>query len=658
MHKLSESVKRKFIESLNLNNLEIETDTGWKPISKIHKTIPYTVWTIETETGKQLECADDHIVFTDNATEIFVKNLIPYKSHILTSSGIEKVHTITSSTREENMYDITVDSPDHRYYTNEILSHNTTLIQGLCYALFGVPINNIRKDNLVNRTNSKGMLVTLDFNVNGTDYKIERGRKPNILKFYVDNKLQKTQDDAQGENKETQSFIERTVNMSSDMFRHIVALNTYSEPFLALKANDQRAIIEQLLGITLLSEKADVIKDLIRQSKDDIQQEEFRVKAVEEANKRVKEQIESTKRRQKLWKTKHNEDLENLAIQYTRLSQIDIEIELQAHKDLAIYNQQVLLKISYDSKVASLKKDIAKEEKDYKKLETEVNTLKDHKCYTCGHELHDKQHTSVLESKYNSLVESKNLLDDYKFQLDELIKVPVTVIDKPVTHYQTEAEAIKHSSQIETIIKQIEDKSNETDPYQEQINEMESQALQEVNFDKINKITRTMEHQKFLLDLLTSKDSFVRKKIIDQNLSYLNSRLTHYLDKIGLPHQVVFKNDLQVEITELGREMDFYNLSRGEMNRLILSLSWAFRDVWENLYSPINVLFIDELLDNGTDAIGMENSISILKDMSRRRQKSIWLISHKDELAMRVNSVLKVIKENGFSTYATSTELE
>jgi energy-coupling factor transporter ATP-binding protein EcfA2 len=138
----------------------------------------------------------------------------------------------------------------------------------------------------------------------------------------------------------------------------------------------------------------------------------------------------------------------------------------------------------------------------------------------------------------------------------------------------------------------------------------------------------------------------------------LNSRLTHYLDKIGLPHQVVFKNDLQVEITELGREMDFYNLSRGEMNRLILSLSWAFRDVWENLYSPINVLFIDELLDNGTDAIGMENSISILKDMSRRRQKSIWLISHKDELAMRVNSVLKVIKENGFSTYATSTEIE
>jgi DNA repair exonuclease SbcCD ATPase subunit len=534
----------------------------------------------------------------------------------------------------------------------------TTLIQGLCYALFGVPINNIRKDNLVNRTNGKGMLVTLEFNVNGTDYKIERGRKPNILKFYVNNTLQKNNDDAQGENKETQANIERVINMSPDMFRHIVALNTYSEPFLALKSNEQRAIIEQLLGITLLSEKAEVIKDLIRQSKDDIQQEEFRVKAVEEANKRVKEQIEALKRRQKLWKTKHDEDLETLAIRYTRLSQIDITKELQAHKDLQVYTEQFRLKNAYDDKVASLRKDITKEDKNYQKLILEVDTLKEHKCYACGQEFHDEQHTTVLGNKNNLLVESKNLLDDYKFQLDELVANPITVMEEPTTHYKTEAEAVKHSSEVDNLVKQIEEKTKESDPYGEQITEMESQALQEINFDKINQLTRTMEHQKFLLDLLTSKDSFVRKKIIDQNLSYLNSRLTHYLDKIGLPHQVVFQNDLQVEITELGRELDFDNLSRGERNRLILGLSFAFRDVWENLYSPINTLFIDELIDSGLDTIGVENSIAILKDMSRRRHKSIWLVSHREELAGRVPNVLKVVKENGFTSYNTAVGVE
>jgi DNA repair exonuclease SbcCD ATPase subunit len=234
----------------------------------------------------------------------------------------------------------------------------------------------------------------------------------------------------------------------------------------------------------------------------------------------------------------------------------------------------------------------------------------------------------------------------------------LTLGAQPKTHYDTESAAVKHSSRVESLLVQITNKNLESDPYAEQIAEMESQALQEINFDRINVLTRKMEHEKFLLDLLTSKDSFVRKKIIDQNLSYLNARLTHYLDKIGLPHQVIFKNDLTVEITELGRELDFDNLSRGERNRLILGLSFAFRDVWENLYSPINTLFIDELIDSGLDTMGVENSIAILKDMSRRRQKSIWLVSHREELAGRVPSVLKVIKEGGFTSYATSVDIE
>ena len=640
----------------------------------------------------------------------------------------------------------------------------TTLIQGLAYALFGQPINNIRKDNLVNRTNGKGMLVTLEFNVNGTDYKIERGRKPNVLKFYVNDVQQKATEDQQGENKETQAAIERVLNMSPEMFKHIVVLNTYSEPFLALKNNEQREIIEQLLGITLLSEKAEVVKDLIRQSKDDIQQEEFRIKAVEEANKRVKEQIDSVKRRQTLWKKKHDEDLAMLVTEYDDLSKIDIDVELQAHKDLVIwnqqkqqqeaydaliarqtawmqkqdkdiaelqrqlsvlthidfefelqshkdlatYNQQVQLKTAYDSKVDSLRKEITKEGKNYEKLTKEIETLKEHKCYACGQDFHDDQHTSVLNSKVELWNTSKSHLDDLKFQLDELVANPILVGDKPTTHYKTEAEAVRqyaeidnlkkqinakesetnpfseqlldtpsvalgkrpsthydteaqaveHRTKISSLLLQIEAKAGETDPYQEQITEMEAQALQEVKFDTINEITKTMEHQKFLLDLLTSKDSFVRKKIIDQNLSYLNQRLTHYLDKIGLPHNVVFKNDLTVEITELGRELDFDNLSRGERNRLILGLSFAFRDVWENLYAPVNTLFIDELIDSGLDTMGVENSLAILKDMSRRRHKSIWLVSHREELAGRVPNVLKVIKENGFTSYASSIDIE
>jgi len=160
------------------------------------------------------------------------------------------------------------------------------------------------------------------------------------------------------------------------------------------------------------------------------------------------------------------------------------------------------------------------------------------------------------------------------------------------------------------------------------------------------------------MKLLTNKDSFIRKKIIDQNLSYLNTRLEKYLDKLGLPHEVKFLSDLTVEITELGRELDFDNLSRGERNRLILGLSWAFRDIYESLYSTINVLFVDELIDSGMDTNGVESSLATLKKMQRDRNRSIFLVSHRDELYGRVTNVLNVIKENGFTTFSHDDAVE
>jgi DNA repair exonuclease SbcCD ATPase subunit len=264
------------------------------------------------------------------------------------------------------------------------------------------------------------------------------------------------------------------------------------------------------------------------------------------------------------------------------------------------------------------------------------------------------RHASELAGLKQTMDTKKAEVDPFAEQLSELESVEPG--PQPVTHYDTEAEAIKHSSQVDSLLQQIAARDAEVDPYTDQIEDMTRQALQTVSYDHLNELTRVQEHQDFLLKLLTSKDSFVRKKIIDQNLSYLNSRLTHYLDKMGLPHTVKFMNDLTVSIEELGRELDFDNLSRGERNRLILSMSWAFRDVWESLYHPINLLFIDELIDNGLDTAGVENALGLLKKMSRERHKSIWLVSHREELAGRVENILRVVKENGFTNYSTDVD--
>ena len=265
------------------------------------------------------------------------------------------------------------------------------------------------------------------------------------------------------------------------------------------------------------------------------------------------------------------------------------------------------------------------------------------------------RHSSELENIQSKIDAKRAETDPYAEQLAE--HTPVEIGTQPVTYYDTETQAVEHRSLMNTLLTQIAAKGEEKDPYTEQIEDMTHQALQTVSYDTLNDLNRLQEHQDFLLKLLTSKDSFVRKKIIDQNLSYLNARLTHYLDRIGLPHTVKFQNDLTVSIEELGRELDFDNLSRGERTRLILSLNFAFRDVWESLYSPINLLFVDELIDNGLDTAGVENALALLKRMSRERHKSIWLVSHRDELSGRVENILKVVKENGFTNYNTEVEL-
>ena len=536
----------------------------------------------------------------------------------------------------------------------------TTIINALSYALYGQALSNIRKDNLVNKTNAKHMLVSLDFNVGGREYKIERGRKPNVLKFYVNNEEQAATDEAQGDSRETQEAIERILGMSHDMFKHILALNTYTEPFLSLKANEQRTIIEQLLGITQLSERADRIKELNRQTKEAISQEEFRIRAVQEANKRIEEQIESLRKRQSLWIKKQQEDCAAFEQAIRDLEHINIDQEVQAHRDLDTYQR---LKKNIDDCNRNhrlVSAEISKLEKSRVKLEQELAMLNSHQCHACGQTIHDNQHETIklvklqeLEEINTSWQEKRNELVEYENELDELGELGVA----PVVFYDSLEQALNHKNTVDVFAKDLAARQGETDPYGEQIADMQGQALQAVSYDTLNELTRVQEHQDFLLKLLTSKDSFVRKKIIDQNLSYLNQRLTHYLDRIGLPHTVKFQNDLSVSIEELGRELDFDNLSRGERTRLILSMSWAFRDVWESLYHPINLLFIDELMDNGLDTQGVENGLGLLKKMSRERHKSIWLVSHKDELAGRVENILKVVKENGFTNYNTDVDM-
>jgi len=538
----------------------------------------------------------------------------------------------------------------------------TTIVNALSYGLYGNALTNIKKDNLINKINNKNMLVTLSFEKDGIDYRIERGRKPNILQFFVNDEAQDTDetDDAQGDMRETQKDLDELLGMSHDMFKHIVALNTYTEPFLSMRANDQRVIIEQLLGITILSEKAEALKELIRTTKDEVIQENANIEATKKSNEKIQQSIDSLLTRQSAWNSQRDTDLEKIGRAIIELENVDIDAELAAHASLKVYLEQSARLKSLNKERATLESATAQAERSVKKYASELAALEGKKCHACEQDLHDHKHEEMSATANKHLTEANTYFDKVTADLNKVSAELVAigeVSDRPNTYYDTVEEALKHQNNLKTLETQLTVRAGEVDPYQDQIDELMETALQEVTWDKINTLNTLKDHQEFLLKLLTSKDSFIRKKIIDQNLAYLNNRLTYYLDKMGLPHTVMFQNDLSVMITQLGQDLDFDNLSRGERNRLILGLSWAFRDVWESLYQNINLLFVDELVDNGLDASGVESALAVLKKMARERSKNIFLISHKDELIGRVNNVLKVIKENGFTSYANDLEV-
>ena len=537
----------------------------------------------------------------------------------------------------------------------------TTIINALSYVFYGEALTSIRRDNLVNKTNAKDMLVSINFVKNNVTYTIKRGRKPQKLRFYANDIEQNTDsNEAQGENKETQKEINRLLGMTHAMFKNIIALNTYTQPFLATKQAEQREIIEQLLGITLLSQKADLLKEQQKANKTEITEEKIKLDSQVASNERIQESIESLKLRSSAWQTQKDEDEQGFSKAIVELEKVDITKELNAHKKLAKHNDDVKTLRSLEKEKAYHEDSLTKAEMQVEKTEKDLVFAKDAKCPTCEQELHDDKHTHLVTKLNSTLTESNEYALKLKIDLVNVEKSVTAIGDLgiiPDTYYDTIDEAYNHKGSLADLKRQLKQTETKHDPYEEQIIELNKSAIQKINYVKINEMEDLYRHQEFLYKLLTAKDSFIRTRIIEQNLTYLNQRLAFYLGQVRLPHTVTFQADLTVQIEELGRDLDFDNLSRGERNRLILSLSWAFRDVWESLYQQINLLFIDELVDAGMDISGVESAMAVLKDMSRTQQKNIFLISHKDELISRVDSVLKVVKENGFTSYANDVEI-
>lgn len=539
----------------------------------------------------------------------------------------------------------------------------TVIMNALSYALYGQAITNIKKDNLINTINKKNMVVSVEFEKNGTTYRIERGRKPHFFKYYVNDKSlsDNTTDEAQGENKDTQKEIDQVLGLSWSMFKHIVCLNTYTEPFLSMGAGKQREIIEELLGITLLSQKADNLKELIKITKQKIEQEEFRIHTVQNSNQRILNAIQELNAKILKWDLHHQQQIKNLTQALAELDHLDVEVEIHAHKNNARMQELGLARKSINAQLNAKRQHLSQSENQQKRLLQQYTSVLEHNCPMCGQQMHNQKQTQLMEDLESQIAHLDTIIAQEQ-PLVAALENDQHVLDSEIaglevlsTVYDSIDAAYDHKNSVRELHRELERLRLEQNPHTDQLTSLNS-TLQDISYDEANELTILKDHQEFLYKLLTSKESFIRKRIIDQNLSYLNHRLNDYLTTLGISHAVKFQNDLNVEINYMGQDMDFAQLSRGESTRVILALSWSFRDIFENMTTSVNFMGIDELVDVGIDTAGVEKAIEILKAMARDRNKNIFLISHREELIPRVSNILSVIKEDGFTRFSTDYE--
>ena len=697
-------------------------------------------------------------------------------------------------------------------------SGKSSILSALNYVIFGESIaNKIKKSNLVNKINKKNLEVSLEFEKDGTQYRIERGRSPEYLRFFVNG-----EDLAQGENKDTQEDINKAIGMSPDLFYQICLMTASAPTFMEMNAAGQREIIEQLLGVQILTDKAEKLKEKVKEVKQIIATEEVRLATVKSANDEIikRNEIQKADYQNKLneYETNRNKKVEEYEKAYKVLAEVDIEKEIENHKFNESVNQIIadnakitldknentkkldslninltniknalesLSKINIEEEIKKHKEIESIQEKNKEvstkileesnklndvdrqlievshtltnlaqqnigitnetkqlneKIESENKIIKDNEenlkkienntCPTCGAKLTGEN--TKLSEKYiesikvsnekisgfrNQITENDNKLKEIKDRIDvqkklessinenkttiskgitelqgkiikdlpsvyykdikdvyehqnkinllnseiektnkdieEINKVIAGLVVKPVpekvkTFYETMQQAMVHSETMKNMQEQIDKIKKEENPYTELLKKCEKVELMPYDESLKKSSEDDLNHLDFLVKLLTNKDSFVRKKIVEQNLAYLNLKIKNYLQMMGSLHVVIFNPDLSFDITKFGESFDFAGLSRGEKTSVILALNFAFRDLYELINEPINVMFVDELIDNGLDKYSASNVISILQKYSEQN-KNIFVVSHRKDIQARMNRILTVVMELGFS---------
>jgi DNA repair exonuclease SbcCD ATPase subunit len=539
-------------------------------------------------------------------------------------------------------------------HTNLIVGTNgagkSTVLDALTFVLFNRPFRKINKPQLPNSTNEKDCLVEIEFSVNNREYLVRRGIKPNVFDIEVNGKqLHKEADD-----RANQKILEENIlKVNYKSFTQIVILGSSTfVPFMQLTTAHRREVIEDLLDIRIFSSMNNLIKDKIRQQKEQIKSLELKKESFKDKVQMQKNFIQQLESRGKDNINANKQKITNL------LSEVDAFMLQNSTTEESIFaytkeQEEVVGATDKLRKLGNLKG----------KISQKVSTItKEHKfftentvCPTCTQTIEEEFRLNRIADAQNS---AKELQKGYK-DLEETIKLEeererqfialskeITKLNNDISQNNARISSNQRQvrdleSEIQTLTEQLENKNTE----HEKLEEFQSN-LQKV-FEDLGTKKEEIVHYDFAYSLL--KDDGVKTKIIKKYLPFINQQVNRYLQMMDFYINFHLDEEFNESIkSPIHENFSYSSFSEGEKMRVDLSLLFTWREVARVKNSVnTNLLIMDEVFDSSLDGFGTEEFLKIIRYVIK--DANIFVISHKTGLEDKFESVTRFDKKGGFS---------
>jgi DNA repair exonuclease SbcCD ATPase subunit len=546
--------------------------------------------------------------------------------------------------------EIKLDGNTNTLIVGENGSGKSTMLDALCFGLFGKPFRNINKPQLLNSINQKDCIVEVEFNTSNKSYKIVRGIKPNKFEIYQNGDL--INQDAAA--RDYQEFLEKFIlKLNYKSFTQIVTLGSASfTPFMQLSAADRRAIIEDLLDIQIFSTMNTLVKERLSTNKESLFDKKHQIELTQQKYDMQKKHIDELKQNNenkvKEYDTEiqlHNDTVSSLLSNVETLTCQTEELQLV-----------VASKIDTEVKVKKITKLESQIESNLSKFQKDISFFQSHDdCPTCRQAIANSFKEEELKSLSSKVTECEHGLSELeKKLLAEQNKLnDITEKQKLINQKQVEIatanttinETNKLIARLHKLIDELKNSKVVTD--------LEEQRLKELK-DSLSILQSNLKQlieEKSYYDVASTllKDTGIKTKIVKQYLPIINKLVNKYL--ASLDFFVNFNLDESFKETIKSRHRDdfsYNNFSEGEKQRIDMALMLTWRAVAKlKNSSNTNLLILDETFDSSLDANGTEELMKILHMLEG---VNLFVISHKgDILQDKFANVIRFTKEKNFS---------